>query len=384
MEQDRLEYLLNQYANGLMSEGENVELDRWYENLNEQPGDLEELIKKSGGRENLINRLLSDFKKRKLKLKGPGKPLSVRYVAMAASVLLFMAIGLYLFKQPAKNVSEKKTAKLEKEISPIKPGTNKATLTLNNGEVLDLSQIQEGEIIVKQGLKIQKTKDGQLLYQAVSDKKATGFNTISVPRGGNYQVVLADGTQIWINASSTLKFPVHFSKTERFVELSGEAYFEVAPEKSRPFKVISKDQVVTVLGTHFNVNAYEDQDEVTTTLLEGSVRVLAASSAVSKVLKPGQQSLLKGNALRVSEADIDHVMAWKKGFFLFKDEDIHEIMEQISRWYDVEVVYEDGFENQHFGVYISKDKDIKSVLNLMQATKSVKFIIEGRTVKVMK
>lgn len=231
----------------------------------------------------------------------------------------------------------------------IPPAGNKATLTLSDGSVISLDEAGTGKLVEQGGTKVVKTADGLLTYtadQASSIGRAIQFNTISTPRGGQYKVVLPDGTKVWLNAGSALVYPTAFSGTVRKVKLSGEGYFEVARNKLMPFKVQTASQEIIVLGTHFNINAYADEPEVKTTLVEGSVRVTTpelrrGGTGRSRTLKPGEQSLLtKGNQLTVRKVDVATEIAWKSGVFSFQNTDIQVVAREFSRWYNVTISFE--------------------------------------------
>jgi len=202
--------------------------------------------------------------------------------------------------------------------------------------------------------------------------------------GGEYQVVLADGTKVWLNALSSIRFPTSFKGSERKVEITGEAYFEVAKNARMPFRVIGGSQTVEVLGTHFNINAYPDESAVATTLLEGSVKV-AMHDGQAKVLKPGEQALIfkENNSFRVKEVDAEDAVAWKNGYFQFNDDDLKTIMNQLSRWYNVEIVYQQANLDQKFGGTISRSKNLSQVLRILELTGNVRFRVEGRRITVM-
>jgi ferric-dicitrate binding protein FerR (iron transport regulator) len=220
------------------------------------------------------------------------------------------------------------------------------------------------------------------------EKNATNlnaFNTIETPRGSQYKIILPDGSNVWLNASSSLKYPVIFDGKKRNVELTGEAYFEVSKNKEMPFVVHTQTQDVQVLGTHFNINAYPDETETKTTLLEG--KVLVSKGAESKMMKPGEQ-VVNFNQSRILElstmADAAESIAWKNGLFLFNHNNLYSIMNQISRWYDIEVDYEGDFNKQYYSGTISRFGKVTDVLKTMELTGSVKFKIVGRRIVVMK
>lgn len=270
----------------------------------------------------------------------------------------------------------------------INPGGNKAILTLADGTKVSLTDAGAGELARQSGITITKTADGQLVYQTNSaddrSSKTLVYNTMSTPAGGQYVITLPDGTKVWLNAESSLKYPTIFNGASRKVILTGEGYFEVAKDSARPFVVAvntnGKNQEVTVLGTHFNINAYEDEAVIKTTLLEGSVKV--SSHAESRILKPGQQATL-GSTFQVTEVDAMQAVDWKNGNFYFNDENIQNIMRKLARWYDVEVVYIGAMPDYGFNAEISRTKKLSEILNGFQITGKIHFKIEGRRVTVM-
>lgn len=260
-----------------------------------------------------------------------------------------------------------------------------------DGSRISLTDAVEGEVAKQAGMRITKSKDGQLVYQVVEGAAANShatdiFNTIETPRGGQYQIKLPDGTRVWLNASSSLRYPAVFARDNREVELKGEGYFEVSKDKRRPFKVKSGIQEVKVLGTHFNVSAYSDEAMIRTTLLEGVVQVgLLKGGAAEKnvLLKPGQQSLMSLKELKVSNADTEESVAWKNGYFKFNDESIESILKKISRWYDVDVSYEGKMTDKIFNGKVSRYGNVSDVLQILQLTGAIKFKIEGRRIIAM-
>ena len=265
------------------------------------------------------------------------------------------------------------------------PGSNKAELLLEDGSVLPLTDEKTGLLTKQNGAVINKLEGGRLSYDASQPaivNKVT-FNTLRTPRGGQYQVDLPDGTKAWLNAASSLKFPTIFNGSERIVEITGEVYFEVAVNKRKPFKVISRGQTIEVLGTHFNVNAYPDEHFIRTTLIEGSVSVSTGKQKV--VIKPGEETLLNSDTqqIRIRKIDVEGAIAWKQGYFQFNDEDVKSIMRKLSRWYDIEVDYTKDFEDQRFSGSVSRFEEAAKVLKMLEYTGTVHFKIEGRRVTVM-
>lgn len=309
---------------------------------------------------------------------------SFRYYYAAAAMLLF-GLCVFLF-YPRTNTAVQTFAENKKTPTAgvIKPGSTKATLTLSDGTVINLDEVQSGLVSRQGNVTVGKTADGRLIYQvkAAADQPLI-YNTISTPRGGEYQIVLPDGTSVWLNAASSLRFPSVFSGSERKVELKGEAYFEVARNKQKPFKVAVNNMGIEVLGTHFNVNAYDDEAQIRTTLLEGSVKLSAGSN--HRLLKPGQQaSLGKQSDFSIAEVNVDEAIAWKNGYFIFDNENIESIMRKISRWYDVEVTYQGKVDQGRYGGTVSRFDNVEGVLKSLELTGSVRFRMEGRRITVMR
>lgn len=312
------------------------------------------------------------------------------WISVAAAVLFVLGIGLYFYrpdnaayqqttKQATVTVDEDRLA----AEAVIKPGCNKAILTLANGKNIVLTEAGNGLLANLGSTQISKINDGELVYRAESQKLSDlpQINKLKIPRGGQYTITLPDGTKVWINADSELKFPTYFSGTERRVELKGEAYFEVAKNKDMPFKVVSGDQMVEVLGTHFNVNSYKNEGKIVTTLLEGSIKVYKTSKMQSAILKPGQQSIMS-DEIEVKSALTEQATAWKDGLIAFKDADIEDIMRQLIRWYDIEVVYEGIMPNRLFTGKVSREANLSQILKLLEKSR-IHFKIEGKTITVM-
>lgn len=309
-------------------------------------------------------------------------------MAAAAAIFILLSIGTYFFYNK-KDIQLKSVQ--NKPAQDILPGRNKAILTLSDGSKIILNDAKTGEIAKQAGISVMKAADGQLVY-TITDAGSTAengevlYNTIETPRGGQYQVNLPDGSKVWLNAASSLIYPTQFKGNERKVEVSGEAYFEVTPNKLMPFLVKSRDQMIEVLGTHFNVNAYTDEPVIRTTLLEGLVSITPNSSTglEHKILRPGQESILGENRIKIQEADIESVMAWKNGDFVFKEESLASIMRKVSKWYDIEVVYQEGInEKLMFSGLVSRSRNISAILSNMELTGKVHFKIEGRRVIIM-
>ncbi|WEK17633.1 MAG: DUF4974 domain-containing protein [Candidatus Pedobacter colombiensis] len=281
----------------------------------------------------------------------------------------------------------------------IKPGSNKAVLTLADGSKILLDDAVKGKLTNQAGVGITKTDDGQVVYtvnetikqldDTNADYTMTLTNTIATPRGGQYRVNLPDGTKVWLNAATTLKFPLSFENLkERKVELQGEAYFEVEKNPGKPFIVQSNHQIIQVFGTHFNVDSYTDEAETKTTLLEGSVKITALNGANGDqiILKPGQQSQIsiKSNHINVIRVDPMTEISWKQGLFFFENEPIENIMKKIARWYNVEVIYQDNVAGKTVWGSVTRYADVSKVLSILELTGEIHFKVEGRRIIVRK
>lgn len=301
----------------------------------------------------------------------------------AAAVILIVSTALAYLLHTSKNSSPFVQTVNPIPVQPIQnniaPGRNKAMLTLSNGKRIELT---DGNETLNDGNVEIKKANGELVYESVENeeerlKRGTSFNTVSTPRGGQYKLNLPDGSAVWLNAASSITYPTAFTGKERKVYVTGEAYFEVTQNKLMPFRVIINDQEeVEVLGTHFNVNSYNRDEPSKTTLLEGSVKVTHDDKTV--FIKPGQQSSFTKKGFVVTEPDIDKVMAWKTGFFDFDNIGLDAIMQQISRWYDVDIVYEGPLKATTFGGRISRNLYLLDILKRFEDN-GITFRLEGKT-----
>ena len=296
----------------------------------------------------------------------------------AASILLFLMLSLVVANQ-----LRHKPMVLRAQNHDLAPGGNKAILTLADGSKINLNSVKNGSLTAQPGAHIVK-QSGQLAYKDAADNSSSiqvSYNTLTTPKGGQYQLTLVDGTKVWLNAASSLKFPTAFSGNERVVELTGEAYFEVAHNSKQPFKVKTASQVVQDIGTQFDVNSYADEGAVATTLIEGSVKIYDAKGQT--LIKPGQQYLLKNSGVAEvkNEVNLDEVTAWKNGMFQFDSADIKTIMRQISRWYNVDVEYQGQIPPSTYHGRISRNSNASTVLKILELS-GINFTIEGRTIIV--
>ncbi len=302
--------------------------------------------------------------------------------SIAAAVIIAISIGSNFFKASQPELAQ--TESISK-VYDKNPGENKAVLTLADGTKIVLDDIVKGTIAKQGGITISKAADGSIIYDmpavAGLSHNTVFFNTIETPKGGKYQITLPDGSKVWLNSVSSLRFPAIFNGEERNVELKGEAYFEVAKNKEKPFVVKTNDMNVIVTGTEFNVMAYSDENYSATTLVEGSVHVSNPNSDI--VLKPGEQVVSnEGAKLKKSLADVELNIAWKNGLFQFNDSDMRTVMNQISRWYDVSIEYKGGVPEKHFGGYISRESKLSQVLKMLELS-GVKFKIEEKKIIVL-
>jgi ferric-dicitrate binding protein FerR (iron transport regulator) len=301
----------------------------------------------------------------------------------AAIVGVGLTMAIYLFRtHRTTNLSPQANVATVKNDLP--PGGSKAVLILANGANVVLDSAAKGKIADQGNGQVTKLANGQIVYS--SNNASSGqvfFNSLITPRGGQYKLGLPDGTEVWLNSASSIKYPTAFAGKERVVEITGEAYFEVAKNKSMPFKVKMGQAQVEVLGTHFNINAYPDEGNVKTTLLEGSVKVEQLTSHHTQTIQPGQQAQLQDDATIIvaSNVDLVKVMAWKNGFFEFDNTSLPVIMRQISRWYDVDVILGENISYEKFGGRISKELPLSQILKLLEAN-NIKYQLEGRKLTI--
>jgi len=319
----------------------------------------------------------------------PSTPLKVRRLhgwrwVAAATVAALLSVAAWQWSQRQASTRTAPAITSRSFKSDIAPGGNRAILTLADGTQIPLDSAGAGQLAQQGNTNIIKLDSGQLAYHSAtgSTSAALLYNTIATPRGGQFRITLPDGTQVWLNASSSLRYPTSFTGRERRVELSGEAYFEVAKNAGMPFRIASKEMEVEVLGTHFNVMAYDDEAVLKTTLLEGAVKVTRNGS--SRQLQPGQQARVyreSGGMDVLQDANTEEAVAWKNGFIQFEGQDIKTAMRMLARWYNVEVDYR-GTVPAHFRGIIPRNVPVSQVLKMMELTGEVHFTIEGNRIIV--
>lgn len=330
------------------------------------------------------------------------EPASSRKQWLVAAAVLFLCAlaGWYFWPKPQSPLQPPVVKTTPKQVAPdndLVPAIRRATLTLADGSVVELDSAQDGVLAMEGNTAVTKTGDGRIVYgQAASDQPLL-YNTLSVPRGSNVvHITLGDGTRVWLNAASSLRYPVAFTGDERKVEITGEAYFEVAHNEAMPFTVTKGAMRVAVLGTHFNVNAYNEEEAIRVTLLKGSVRVMSEvggqksdsqdptsdlRSPTSIVLKPGEQALVKQDDVTVSrKIDQEAIMAWKNGLFYFDNTNIDVIVRQIERWYDVSIEYDPALRSVAFNGQISRYSNAAEVLDMLETAEALHYRIDHRKI----
>ena len=368
--------LIEKYQNGEASEYEKGLLETWFNRYYEnQPLEVS------------LEDFLDDLIEVKLDLdsrfKKPEIRLWPRIAVIAASLFIILSIGIYFYKNTAKQ-PQSKSQLIAKEILP---GGNKAILTLADGKKINLSDLRNGEMVQQAGIVITKSADGELIYNAKANSPSVKeYNTIEIPKGGEYRLRLPDGSKIWLNAASTLTYPTSFKTLhERRVMLSGEAYFEVAKNQEVPFRVQTLKQLIEVLGTHFNIKSYKDEDMVKTTLLEGLVKINK-----KEVVKPGEQAVTTGSGEHaktiVNKVDTIPAVDWKNDAFIFvKEDSFKSSMDKIGRWYDVEFVCDpDITADIQLAGRLSRKSALSAVLQTIELSQrgKIHFKVQGRRITV--
>lgn len=374
--------LVYKYLQGKATPEEKEFIEKYYQHFDSQ--ERITVSMPAGEKTALENRLLQ-------KITGSIKeqqaiPLHKRYFfrAAAAAILLLAGTGSYLlFVRSPSKPEQTVSIPAANDVKP--PGTNRAVITLANGQTIYLDSAANGSLTTQENVQLVKLADGQIAYRGSA--RETVYNTLTNPRSSKViDITLADGSRVWLNAGSSLVFPVAFTGRERIVSVTGEAYFEVTRNAAMPFKVRKGETEITVLGTRFNVNAYDDENALKITLLEGSVKV--SRGPAFSVLKPGQQAVLSGlqGAMAidvVNEPNLEEIMAWKNGFFLFENADIEAVMLQLSRWYNAEVVFKIRKAHDPLYVKISRDTRLSDVLKALEISGGARFNIEEGKIIVM-
>ena len=393
--------LIDRYLEGIASKEEEKLVEAYLTELEKSPPKARNVKEEESLKKFMLKRIYAGMKKEKGKLFFLSN--KWRMIAAAAIIISILVSGAwFVFTGKQKSIDLSSLPQNERFKNDIAPAKQGVTLTTSNGHNISLDSLSNGELITEENVAANKLDSG-LSYYSVSMVKrkktnAVYYQTISTGKGKDYHLTLADGTEIWLDAMSSIYFPTAFPGSDRIVEIKGQAYFEVRQSftvggEKQSFKVKSGDQIVEVLGTHFNVNAHDAN--IRTTLLEGKVKV-SWQSAVnhlgnahypqSVTLKPGQQSLLTNNGQLTTNdvSDVEEVMAWKNGRFFFTGASMQEVMSQLERWYDIEVKYDNNIPGVLLVAKINRNERISRILNLLELTKQVKFLIEGNKITVMK
>lgn len=382
MDNQTTDQLLEKYLSGKCSSEEQLRVEKWLDQSEIKDNAWSSMteVHRAQYVSNVRGRLIGSTLQTSTSFR-----LSRTYIAAAACVLLTLTAGIIFYLGRTSIYIDARSM----YTNDIAPGKNSATLILADGTKMILSDVASGEVTEQAGIVISKTNDGQLIY-SVKEGKSLGsnkFNTLSTANGEQYQVRLPDGSAVWLNAATSLTYPASFNGLkERRVELSGEAYFEVAKDRAHPFIVKTVDQEVQVLGTHFNLTAYPDEKLTKTTLLEGKVKVInEKQNNKETILKPGQQmELSQSGGQLIANPDLEEIIAWKEGYFKFS-ESLESIMNKVARWYNVEIVYQDNFNGKlQFVGKISRTKNLSAILDIIESASNIHFKIEGRRVIVMK
>jgi transmembrane sensor len=369
--------LLNKYNQGQCTEQEKAWIETWY--LNQQTKPLNHPIEE-------LARDLDEVEQKLIEHTTIRRITLWPRIAAAASILFFLSIGGYflLHKQAPQQIAQNQIH------NNIVPGGNKAIITLSNGKQVSLTDAKIGTISREGDEIIKKTGDGTVSYEnngSSGSDHQLDYNTITTPRGGQWSLTLPDGTKAILDAASSIKYPVNFIGHERKVEITGQVYFEVVHDAAKPFRVMTKGQVIEDIGTKFNVYAYDDEPFIKTTLVDGSVKISIPGTpslleSAKVILKPGQQTVLQNNKLTVSDANIEEVLAWKNGYFRFNDENIESIMRKLSRWYNIEVEYKGDLLDKKFEGEIPRKTELSQVLKVLELA-NVHFTVEGKKIIVM-
>lgn len=381
------EELLQKYLDGQCTREETEALMQWLQTTGSHRtllASMQEEFERSMDAQAEIPAAISDRIENRLlqEISASGKvadmrPRNRRYWFAAAAVALLLAAGIYRYN--TNQQAPMPLARAEQTTEDIAPGSDKAVLTLANGTTVTLDST--GNQVIRQGGTTVLQQKGQLQYESEPNEGTVGYNTLTVPRGGQFHVVLPDGSKVWLNSASSLKYPTAFTGNERLVELQGQGYFEVSRNAQQPFLVKVGQIEVQVLGTSFDVMAYRDESSVNTTLLEGAVKVKQGSTG--QVLKPGQQARYDRQTCKVTvhPADVQQVVAWKTGFFEFDNAKLSDIMRQVARWYDIDITYMNEQTSAVYGGRISRSLPLSEILHMLEPN-GAKFTLDGRKLKV--
>lgn len=370
--------ILTKYQNATCSDEELKLLDEWYDQLKISNQTISNQTINENDVVIFTDSMLKEFREKV----GQGVKVIPFYrqpifrMVAAASVLFVIFFGTYFYVTQPSSKTLVNQSIVKKDV--IAPSSSKATITLANGQIVELDAIGSGTLVASQGaVNVMKTEDGQIVYRGTS--KEIAYNTLYNPRGSKViSLRLNDGTIVWLNSQSSIRYPVAFVGEDRQVEITGEAYFEVAKNLSKKFIVASNGLNIEVLGTHFNVNSYNDNKNIKVTLLEGSVKIIKGGGTY--ILKPGQQAQVANEIQVFNGANIESVMAWKNGFFSFSGTSVEELMNILGRWYNVEIVFNKSIPNRQFGGQIATSANLSQVVKVLNESELKCALIDGKLV----
>lgn len=374
-----LQRLARKVLTGKASEEERLFLEEYYNVFERKPGIEEEVTEEElkDLQQSVLDRIHNRIKVYEM----PRRPglRNWRRLAVAAAFLLIAGVGILLMARKGNRPAVTRQAR-----EHILPGGNRAVLTLNDGSTILLDDMKKDSLVQQGGIRVTKTEDGLLVYSVAGQQSASSavaYNTITTPRGGQYQVLLPDGTRAWLNAASSIHFPTRFQQNQRSVSITGEVYFEVAHNPARPFVVTAGATSVQVLGTHFNIMAYPNEEVLKTTLAEGAVKITRAGN--SAVLHPGEQLQANDQLFKVVQhVDLDAELAWKNGLFYFKNAGVEAVMKQVERWYNVHVQYRGSIPAKQFTGTIPRSVTLSELMEMLSFYDDLKCVIDGDTITI--
>ena len=366
MKPDEIRFLIKKYNSQTATPDEKKLVEQWYDGIGGEeltPVQFNEARVK----EQVFEKITSTIEGKKNKQNPKKIKLYHSMFFKAAIFIVTLLAGIYVYLKQTENAALP-TGSFKTTKSKIIPGGNNAILLLADGSQIVLNKASDGRIANQSGVQVIKTKSGELLYRFAgnTNAKTATINTVSTPRGGQYHLILVDGTEVWLNASSSIKFPMAFAGNERKVEVSGEVYFEVAKNKVKPFIVHTDQSDIKVLGTHFNINTYDDEEFQRTTLLEGSIEIKKGN--LKAIIKPGQQANINGKSelIKINEVeDPEAIIAWKNGYFQFEKSDLQSVMRQVSRWYNTDVSYNGAIPTKQYTGKIPRSINASKLIEML-------------------
>lgn len=382
--------IIQKYVDGKASQEEIKFIHLYYDQFEDLENrlDVKSIEEKTALQNEMKNHILAHALTKEEKENLPVIPLKTTFswykISAVASLLIVASFAIYFAFSPVFKTETESNLAGNQVINDIEPGSDKATLLLADGTIIDLDNVASGNLLEQGNSTIIKLEDGQLVYQLLNEGLSSSkmeYNTIATPRGGKYQLALADGSKVWLNSASSIRFPTTFSGKNRKVEITGEAYFEISHNKTKPFIVQVNDTEVEVLGTHFNINSYEDESTLKTTLLEGSIKVNHGNKSI--LLTPGEEASVRKASHEItvkSGINVKEAIAWKSGYFQFNNADVETIMRQLARWYDLKIVYESEIPLIKFKGKIQRDLNLSEILEFLK--NDIHFERSGNTITI--